>query len=143
MSTEIKFLSKINSFQSQNFRQKDFPPRIEHTNFLSTEFLSFKTKWILSRIEFFLSKEILLELEQNNFFSTEINSSQDFFSQIDIFPVTRQRIIVNWFLSTKIISSKEKNYSFENNQSPEYKNLDCMLIHQFFGNRKKVILVQM
>ena len=44
---------------------------------MSTKFISSKTKLILSRTVFFLSKEILQELEQNNFFSTEINSSQE------------------------------------------------------------------
>ena len=77
MSKEIIFLSRINSFQNYNFLPKELPPGIEHTNFLSTKFISAQTKLILSRIVLFLSKEILLELEQNNFFSTEIDSKTE------------------------------------------------------------------
>ena len=48
-------------------------------------------------------------------------------------------------MSTKIISSKEKNYSLKKTEIPKFQNLDCMLTHHFLGtenNRKRVILVQ-
>ena len=53
----------LSGFERIKFEQKS----------MSTKFISSQTKLILSRILIFLSKEILLELEQNNFFSTDID----------------------------------------------------------------------